>query len=90
MIDIGQYLLKLFENFVGVRVFLNHGLVDHPAYTSGARSAKYLTTKYLTTILRLSYDNDKVIRSTYDGRLIYKTSYEGRKVFVRHDSLAKS
>jgi len=85
MIDIGQYLLKLFENFVGVRVFLNHALVDHPAYTSGARFAKYLTT-----ILRLSYDNDKVIRSTYDGRLIYKTSYEGRKVFVRHDSLAKS
>ena len=44
-------------------------------------------TKYLTTILRLSYNNAKV--TTYDGRLFYKTSHEGRKAFLRYDSFAK-
>ena len=42
-------------------------------------------TKYLKTILRLSYDNAEVtinLRSTYDGRLIYKTSYNERKLFI--------
>jgi len=41
-------------------------------------------TKYLTTILRLSYDNAEVtIRSTYDGRLIYnvrKSAYDIPKI----------
>jgi len=43
-----------------------------PCRSSCISGARF--TKYLTTILRLSYDNAKVIRSTYDGRLIYKTS----------------
>ena len=50
------------------------------AYTPGTRFAKYLTT-----ILRLSYDSAEVsinLRSTYDGRLIYKTSYNERALFV--------
>ena len=50
-------------------------------------------TKYLTTILRLSYDNAEVtinLRSTYDGRLIYKTSFYEREAFHRQDSRAKS
>ena len=37
-------------------------------------------TKYLTTILRLSFDNAKVKIDVYDRRLIYKTSYKERKV----------
>ena len=50
-------------------------------------------TKYLKTILRLSYDSAEVtinLRSTYDGRLIYKTSYNEREAFHRQDSRAKS
>ena len=47
-------------------------------------------TKYLTTVLRLSYDDAKVIRSTYDERLIYETAYEEHKAFLGYDSLAKS
>jgi len=43
--------------------------------TPGARF-----TEYLTTILRLSYDNAKVKIDVYDRRLIYKTSYKERKV----------
>ena len=49
-------------------------------------------TKYLTTILRQSYDYLTImrkLRSTYDECLIYKTSYKGRKAFLRYDSLAK-
>jgi len=45
-------------------------------------------TKYLTTILRLSFDSATVLRSNYDGRLIYKTSYEECEAFLRYDSLA--
>ena len=45
--------------------------------TPGARF-----TEYLTTILRLSYDNTKVKIDVYDRLLIYKTSYEERKVFL--------
>ena len=37
-------------------------------------------TKYLTTILRLSYDNAKVAINL-DGRLIYKTAYNESKAF---------
>jgi len=40
-------------------------------------------TKYLTTILRLSYDKMPKLRSTYDGRLIYKTSYNEWIAFHR-------
>ena len=36
-------------------------------------------TKYLTTILRLSYDNANV---TIDLRLIYKTSTKGTRIFL--------
>jgi len=56
--------------------------------TTGARF-----TKYLTAILRLSYDNAKVtinLRWTYNGCLIYKTSYTEREAFHRQDSRAKS
>ena len=46
-------------------------------------------TKYLTTILRLSYDNAKVTTDLRRMSTIYETSYEGRKAFLRYDSLAK-
>ena len=43
-------------------------------------------TKYLTTILRLSYDNcHSFLPSTYNGLLIYKTCYKERK----YNSLAR-
>jgi len=59
-------------------------LANNPRITAAARF-----TKYLTTILRLSYDNVKV---TIDlrRRLTYKTSYEGRKAFLRYDSLSET
>ena len=47
-------------------------------------------TKYLTTILRLSYEIMPKFQSTYDGRLIYQTSYKECKAFLRYSSLAKS
>ena len=49
-----------------------------PSYFKSSPGARF--TKYLTTILRLSYDNAKV---TYDGRLIYTTSYNEWKAFHR-------
>ena len=54
----------------------------YPNY-SGARF-----TKYLTTILRSSYDNAKV---TIDLRQAcnYKTTYKERTAFLKYDSLAK-
>jgi len=59
-------------------------LANNPRITAAARF-----TKYLTTILRLSYDNVKV---TIDlrRRLTCKTSYEGRKAFLRYDSLSET
>jgi len=51
------------------------------AYKPGARF-----TQYLTTILRLFYDDAKVrinLRLTYDRRLIYETSYNELKAFHR-------
>ena len=49
------------------------------ASTSGPRF-----TKYLTTILRLSYDSAKVALDLYDGGLIYRTSYEERRIFLQN------
>jgi len=67
---------------VSYRVILH----THTHTTARCPGARF--TKYLTTILRLSYDNAIV---TIDLRRtsIYKTSYAGRKAFLRYDSLAK-
>ena len=46
-------------------------------------------TKYLTTVLRSSYDIAEVTIDLY-GRLTYGTSNAGRKAFLGYDSLAKS
>jgi len=46
-------------------------------------------TKYLTTILRLSYDNAEVTIDLRRTSIVYKTSYEGRKALLTYDLLAK-
>jgi len=56
----------------------------YPSDSPGARFAKYLTTA-----LRLSYDNAKVTIDLRQMTNLHKTSYKGRKAFLRYDSLAK-
>jgi len=46
-------------------------------------------TKYLTTILRLSYDNAKVTIDLRRTSNLQYPSYEARKAFLTYDSLAK-
>jgi len=46
-------------------------------------------TKYLKTVLRLSYDNAKVTIDLRRTSNLQKKSYEESKVFLRYDSLAK-
>jgi len=52
--------------------------------SDGGRDSKTGTrfTEYLTTVLRLPYDNAKVTIDLYDGRLIYYSSYEGSGTFL--------
>jgi len=57
--------------------------------TSQPNNAGARFTKYLTTILRLSYDNAKVTIDLRRTSNLQNILYEGRKAFLRYDSLAK-
>jgi len=52
---------------------------------SGARFATYLTT-----VLRISYDNAEVTVDLRRSSIIYKTSCGERKAFLGYESLRKS
>jgi len=73
----------------------HHSLLDSARYLLSSTAEEMIWssgtqfTKYLTTVLRLSYNNSKVTIDS-QGCLIYKTFYEERKALIRHDLLAKS
>ena len=58
-----------------------------------AAKSEARSTKYLSTILRLSYDNAKLtidLRWTSHLKKNWPTSYKARKDFLTYDLLAKT